>query len=175
VVNCAPSGTATLTGTIDFRHDTVNDIVIVRPRWTLDTPVEVTRWYEMHVRYFAGRFQGPKDVIVLNAAFDVTAKVASLWGQYRARLHETYIRFSIRVNSNPRVLASTATSAVRHSLTSVATLEAASMEEATAVILEARERANPARAGSGTRPRTPPEAFETSPLKKAQSSRPPKG
>ena len=100
-------------GTIDFRHDAVNDIVVLRARWTLDTPMEVMRWYQMQAGYFGARFQERKDVIVLNDAFDVTPRVATLWGQYRARLHESYIRYSVRVGNNARVRLTTNTSGVR--------------------------------------------------------------
>jgi len=122
-------------GTIDFRHDAVNDIVVLRARWTLDTPMEVMRWYQMQAGYFGARFQERKDVIVLNDAFDVTPRVATLWGQYRARLHESYIRYSVRVGNNARVRLTTNTSGVRYTISS---LECATIEEATTTILGAR-------------------------------------
>ncbi len=125
-------------GTIDFRHDTVNDIVVTRPRWTLDSSVEVMRWYQMHASYFGARFQDRKDVIVINDAFDVLPKVAALWGQYRAKLHETYIRYSVRVNNNPRVRLSTNTSAARYTISA---LETPTLEAAIAAILAARAEA----------------------------------
>jgi hypothetical protein len=124
-----------IAGTIDFRHDGTNDIVISRPRWTLETSVDVMRWYQMHASYFGARFQDKKDVIVVNDAFDVSPKVGTLWGQYRARLHESYIRFSVRVNNNARVRLTTNTSAVRYSISA---LECASVEEAIAAIVGAR-------------------------------------
>jgi hypothetical protein len=96
------------------------------------------RWYQMHAGYFGGRFQDRKDVIVINDAFDVLPKVAALWGQYRAKLHETYIRFSVRVNSNPRVRLTTNTSAARYTISA---LETPSLEEAIAAILGARAQA----------------------------------
>jgi len=152
-------------GTIDFRHDATSDVVIQTPRWTLDSPVEVMRWYQMQAGYFGGRFREPKDVIVVNDAFDVTPQVATLWGQYRARLHESYIRFSVRVRSNARVLLTTNTSAVRYSISAV---ECASVEEAVAAIRGARERASESKAISGARPR------QTASFPAAASSRPPK-
>jgi len=122
-------------GTIDFRHDTTNDIVVSRPRWTLAGSVDVMRWYQMHASYFGARFQDKKDVIVVNDAFDVSPRVATLWGQYRARLHETYIRFSVRVNNNARVRLTTNTSAARYSISA---LESPTVEDAIAAILGAR-------------------------------------
>ena len=122
-------------GTIDFRHDTTNDIVVSRPRWSLSSSVDVMRWYQMHASYFGARFQDKKDVIVVNDAFDVSPRVATLWGQYRARLHETYIRFSVRVNNNARVRLTTNTSAARYSISA---LESPTIEDAIASILGAR-------------------------------------
>jgi hypothetical protein len=153
-------------GTIDFRHDTVNDVVIERPRWTLDSPVEVMRWYQLQASYFVQRFHERKDVIMLNDAFDVTPQVATLWGQYRARLHETYIRFSVRVNNNPRVRLTTNTSGVRYTISS---LECDSLEAAIEAILKARTTA-PAKVPSGIRPRP---SAPSLPAQKAISSRPP--
>jgi hypothetical protein len=135
-------------GSIEFRYDAVNDLVIARPRWTLDSSVEVMRWYQMHANYFAGRFKDRKDLIVLQESFDVTPQVATLWGQYRARLHETYIGLSVRVNSNARVLLTTNTSAARYTISA---LEAASLEEAISAIRGAREARTSERPPSGLR------------------------
>jgi hypothetical protein len=125
-----------IAGTIDFRHDNVNDIVISRPRWALATSVDVMRWYQMHASYFGARFTDKKDVIVVNDAFDVSPKVATLWGQYRARLHETYVRYSVRVSNNARVRLTTNTSAARYSISA---LECDSVDEAVAAILASRQ------------------------------------
>jgi len=137
-------------GTIDFRHDTVNDIVVSRPRWTLDSSVEVMRWYQLYASYFSGRFQEKKDLIVLHDAFDILPKVATLWGQYRAKVHESFVRCSVRVNSNARVRLTTNTSAARYSISA---LECATIEEAIAAIKGAREVAEARPSESGTRPR----------------------
>ncbi len=136
-------------GTIDFRHDAVNDIVIARPRWTLDSAIEVMRWYQMQASYFGQRFHERKDVIMVNDAFDVTPRVATLWGQYRAKLHETYIRFSVRVNNGPRVRLATNTSAARYTISS---LECETVEAAIEAILGARAE-QPTKVPSGIRPR----------------------
>ena len=155
-----------MAGTIDFRHDTTNDIIVMRPRWTLETPVDVMRWYQMHAGYFGGRFQCKKDIIAQNDAFDVVPKVAALWGQYRAKLHESYIRLSVRVSSNARVRLTTNTSAARYSISA---LECASLEEAIVAIKNARLSVDTAPPGSGarttssfrTRPRTKPPKDDT--------------
>jgi hypothetical protein len=149
-------------GTVDFRHDTTNDVVITRPRWTLASSVDVMRWYQMHASYFGARFQDKKDVIVMNDAFDVSPRVATLWGQYRARLHETYIRFSVRVNNNARVRLTTNTSAARYSISA---LETPTLEDAIAAIVGARAAAG-ALSDSGIRVANVPRS--------TVSSRPPK-
>jgi hypothetical protein len=52
------------------------------------------RWYQLHVNYFSARFHEKKDAIAIHEAFDVHPRVATLWGQYRATLLETYVRHS---------------------------------------------------------------------------------
>jgi hypothetical protein len=140
------------TGTIDFRHDVANDIVVMRPRWTLDTPLEVTRWYQMQAGYFAARFSERKDVVMLNDAFDITPQVATLWGKYRARVHELYIRHSVRVANTARVRLTTHTSGVRYSVSSI---ECATLEEAIETIKVAR-RGEHIPSGTHRRDDTPP-------------------
>jgi hypothetical protein len=124
-------------GTIDFRYDFDHDLVIARPKWTLDATAEVMRWYELHAKYFSARFRTPKDLITVNDAFDVTPKVATVWGSYRAKIHQSFIRHSVRVNNNARVRLTTNTSGARYS---ISTLETSSVEEAIREILAARER-----------------------------------
>jgi hypothetical protein len=124
-------------GTIEFDFDPRVDVVVARPRWTLDSAPEVMRWHQLHANYFKARFRGPKDMVVVNDHFDVAQKVASLWGSYRAKLHQTVIGVSIGVNNSARVRQNTQTSGVRHSIGS---LEATSVEEAIASILAIRER-----------------------------------
>jgi hypothetical protein len=149
-------------GTIDFRHDVTADVVIMRPRWLLDSTLEVTRWYHLASGYFSQRFREKKDVISVHDGFDVTAQVAALWGQYRARLHEAHIGLSVRVGNNARVRLATQTSSVRYS---VSALECPTVEEAIKVILQTREAA--ARPPSGLRRRS-------SSVPPAPSARPPR-
>jgi len=124
-------------GTIDFDYRPEVDIVVARPRWVLDSSIEVMRWHQLHANYFKARFNAPKDMVVVNDAFDVTPKVGALWGAYRAKLHQTIVRVSIGVSNSARVRQNTQTSGVRHSIGS---LEAASVEEAVAAIVGIRER-----------------------------------
>ena len=94
MVACAP-------GTIDFSYDFLHDVVIARPRWTLETAAEVMRWYESHARYFAGRFSRPKDLITIHDAFEVAPQIRSLWQNYEARLQENLVRFAASVMESP--------------------------------------------------------------------------
>ncbi len=125
-------------GTIDFQYDDRSDVVIARPRWLLDTAVEITRWYKLHADYFAGRFHGPKDLITLHDGFDVATKVAPLWDAYSAKLHESCVRFSVRVRTDPGTGAAPGSSR---------SLEAPSVEAAIGVLLRLR---------GGERPSLPP-------------------
>ncbi len=96
-----PFGPARAPGTVDFHYDFHDDLVFARARWSLSTPVEVTRWYEMHARYFASRFSRPKDMITVADAMEVSRSVLPLWERYTVRLHETAVRFSATVVSMP--------------------------------------------------------------------------
>jgi hypothetical protein len=73
----------------------------------------------------------------VNDAFDVAPKVATVWGSYRAKIHQSFIRHSVRVNNNARVRLTTNTSGARYS---ISTLESNSVEEAIAEILAVRAR-----------------------------------
>ena len=146
-------------GTIDFRYDPLHEIVVTRTRWTLDSPLEVMRWYQLQAGYFGGRFTERKDVVLLNEAFDVTPQVATLWGQYRARLHESYIRLSVRVGNNARVRLATNTSGVRYTISSI---ECSSLEEAVEAILATREATTRSPSSVRLRRSTPPESFPAS-------------
>jgi hypothetical protein len=133
-----------VTGTIDFRFDFHDDVVHAKPRWTLETPAEVTRWYDMHSRYFAGRFSRPKDLISVNDALVVAPQVANLWERYRAKLHEGVVRFSVSVVSKPRVqLAAQPTPA----------MEALTVDQALAAIMALRESQGRSTGALAQRPR----------------------
>jgi hypothetical protein len=139
-------------GTIDFQYDFDHDLVVAKPRWSLDTSAEVMRWYQLHASYFAGRFGSPKDLITVNDDFDVAPKVATLWGSYRAKLQERWVRSSVHVRNNARVRLTTNTSGVRYSVSSV---ECATVEEAIAAILAVREAKGTGRPSSEIRALVP--------------------
>ncbi len=89
-------------GTVDLRYDFHDDLVFARPRWTLETPADVMRWYELHARYFGARFSRPKDLITIDEAFEVSPGMVPLWERYSTRLHESVVRFSALVSPKGR-------------------------------------------------------------------------
>ncbi len=122
-------------GTVEFRYDVDNDVVIATPRWTLASTGDVTRWYQVHASYFGGRFRDPKYLVTVNDAFDLAPGIAALWGSYRAKLHEAYVKSSVSVNSNPRVRLTTNTSGARYG---IGALQTNTVDEALAAIAAAR-------------------------------------
>jgi hypothetical protein len=137
-------------GVLEFQEDRARRVVVTRARWTLDTPSEVMRWYQLHANYLGSRFGEPRDLAAINDAFDLAPKVASLWGSYRAKLHEKLVRFSVGVNSNARVRLTINTSGA---LYSIPTAEAATVEEAICAILAMREAKTKERTMSDSRMR----------------------
>jgi hypothetical protein len=123
-------------GALDFQEDRDHLVTLTRARWTLDTASEVMRWYQLHANYLSGRFGEPRDIVAINDAFDLEPKIAALWGSYRAKLHETAVRFWVGVNSNARVRLTVNTSGVRYG---VPTTEALTVEEAINAIVRMRE------------------------------------
>lgn len=113
-------------GTIDFRHDSENDVVVATPHWHIQTPADAAAWVDAYTRYFK-RFNRKMDLIVVLDDFEIAPAVAAIWGEYRAKLHQTLTRPSIRVGASSRVRLYVNTSGVRFD---VATGEAASVEDA---------------------------------------------
>jgi hypothetical protein len=126
-----------MSGSIDFRYDQDRDIVIATPHWKIATENDVTTWlsqYAMYMKPFGRRM----DMVVVLDDFEVTAAIGSKWGEYRARLHKEYLRYSIRVHSKRDVKLFVNTSGARFN---IATEEAASVDDAVDAILEMRRRA----------------------------------
>lgn len=117
-------------GTIDFRHDMRNDIVIATPNWKIETKEDCEVWTRQYDDYFA-RFCRPMDVIFVLDDFVVTSGIISEWGEYRAKMVKAYTRFSYRVHSKSLVNIIVKTSAIRHKASSEV---ADSVEDAIAAI-----------------------------------------
>ena len=125
-----------MTGRIDFRYDPVRDIVFAMPHWQIETLDDVRNWYLQYADYFEANFQGRKVDLVLDLAdFRIGASIARLWGEYRARMNNTYTRHSYRVSSDPRVALYVKTSGVRYD---ASTYEAPTEEDAVEGVMAAR-------------------------------------
>jgi hypothetical protein len=123
-------------GVVDFHEEAEHRVVVARARWTLDTPSEVMRWYQLHANYFSARFVGPRDLVSVHDEFDLAPRIAELWGSYRAKLHERWVRFSVGVNTNARVQLTIDTSGARYG---VPTAAASSVDQAIQALLKMRE------------------------------------
>lgn len=127
-------------GTIDFRYDFDNEIVIARPRWHIDTPAEAMRWYQLSSRYFTARFSSPKDLIIVEDAFRVAPEVRPLWLGYRDKALDAFVRLAVYVTSSsqPRLAFVTpVTSGARGS--GVGRMETPTVEDAIAAIRRLRQ------------------------------------
>jgi hypothetical protein len=125
-------------GRIDFQYDAATDIVIATPHWRLSTKEDCEVWYDQWDGHMS-KYRRKMDCVVLLHDFHVDAAIASVWGEYRAKLNITYFRHSYRVNADPTVKLFIKTSGVRFN---AATGEAQSLEAAIDGILEARKSAS---------------------------------
>lgn len=114
------------TGTIHFEYDPSHDVVICRPRWHIETEEDCKVWYEQYASYFKEHGRRA-DMILLLDDFKLGPGVGACWGKYRGKVHQNFMRYSIRIDSTPKVATYAATSAVLHSIPSDA---AATLEEA---------------------------------------------
>ena len=124
-------------GKIDFTYDTTNDIVIAVPKWNIETQEDCEVWYrewESHLSKYGRKV----DCIVVLDDFHIHTPIASAWGEYRAKLNNTYFRHSFRVHADPTVKLFIQTSGVRFN---AASGEAATVEGAIEGILDARKQA----------------------------------
>jgi hypothetical protein len=156
-------------GTVEFRYDDARDIVIARPRWTLATVSDVSRWYQMSLAYFMARYRGRKDVVVHNDDFDVVPRLSTLWGQYRALLHDSRMSRCVTVGTSARVQMATNASSVQHG---VHTFERATVEDAIELIVSMRKSELSPRDESAPVSGDPPASSRHS--KRPPSMRPPK-
>ncbi len=126
-----------MTGTISFEHDKINDIVIAKPVWQIETKEDCEVWYKQWYDYLS-KFGKKVDCIVLLDKFKVEASVAEAWGEYRAKLNNNFFRFSYRVNPELLTGIFIKTSGVRYH---AATKEAKNIESAILAIKEERKNA----------------------------------
>jgi hypothetical protein len=124
-------------GTIDFQYDGAKDIVIATPKWSIATKEDCETWFGEWAAYLS-TFKRKVDCVVVLTNFRVDPQIASTWGEYRARLNNTYFRHSFRVQADAVVHLFVTTSGVRFN---AATSEAETVEAAVEGILEARRQA----------------------------------
>jgi hypothetical protein len=123
-------------GKIHFKYDAANDIVIATPRWRIVTAQDCDTWLNEWAAHLS-TYGRKVDCVVVLDEFHVDARIASEWGEYRARLNNTYFRHSYRVHADQTVKLFIHTSGVRFN---AATGEAPTVEDAIAGILAERSR-----------------------------------
>ncbi len=124
-------------GKIDFTYDTTNDIVIAVPKWNIETQEDCEVWYREWESCLS-KYGRKVDCIVVLDDFHIHTRIASAWGEYRAKLNNTYFRHSFRVHADPTVKLFIQTSGVRFN---AASGEAATVDGAIEGILDARKEA----------------------------------
>ncbi len=124
-------------GKIDFTYDAANDIVVAVPKWKIVTKDDCEVWFH---EWEAGlsKYGRKVDCVVVLDDFHVDARIASTWGEYRAKLNIDHFRHSFRVHADPTVKLFIQTSGVRFN---AAAGEAPTVEDAIAGILDARTKA----------------------------------
>jgi hypothetical protein len=123
-----------LPGTIDFRYDQLNEMVVATPRWTIRTREDCETWYRQWVDYLS-TFGRTVDCVMVLDEFHVEPEIAKVWGEFRARINNEHIRHSFRVRADWAVRLFAATSGVRYN---AASNEAATVEAAIEGIRQAR-------------------------------------
>lgn len=123
-------------GSIDFRYDAENDVIVAIPHWNIETREDVLAWYEQYETYM-GTFNRKMDFVVILDDFTIGPAIGPFWGEYRAKIHQRFARHNYRVHSSNRVKLYVNTSGVRYN---VATEEAATLEDAIEGIKVARQR-----------------------------------
>lgn len=124
-------------GTISFEHDKINDIVIAKPLWKVETKEDCEIWYQQWYDYLS-KFGKKVDCVVLLDQFKVVATIAETWGEYRAKLNNNFFRFSYRINPELITGIFIKTSGVRYHAD---TKEAKNIESAVMAIKEERKKA----------------------------------
>ncbi len=94
----------------------------------------LVREWEAHLSKYGRKV----DCVVVLDDFHVDTQIAARWGEYRAKLNNTYFRHSYRVHADRTVKLFIQTSGVRFN---AASGEAATVEDAVAGILDARKKA----------------------------------
>lgn len=124
-------------GSIDFKYDETNDVVIATLHWSIESVEDCKIWYQQWVDFLAP-FKRKMDVVMILDDFHVKASYSVEWGQYRARVIHDYTRFTYRVNADLSTGIFVKTSGARYN---ASTNEANSVEAAIEAIHKDREKA----------------------------------
>lgn len=125
-----------MAGTIDFKHDEVNDILVVTPHWRIESKEDCETWYNQWVENCT-KFNRKMDCIMILSDFYVKASYSVEWGQYRVKALQNFTRFSYRVNQDLITGIFVKTSGARFN---ASTNEASTLEAAIEAILEERKK-----------------------------------
>jgi hypothetical protein len=87
-------------GTIKFAYRALFDVVIAEVDWTVDSEQDLAAWYDEYRTYFTTRFRRKVDLILELSKFHIHPKVATLFGEYRARVLSEFTTRSYRVNQS---------------------------------------------------------------------------
>jgi hypothetical protein len=123
-------------GTIIFEHDKVNDIFFAKPLWNIETKQDCEIWYQQWSDYLTP-FEKKIDIVINLNEFKVASQIAEVWGEYRAKLTNSFFRFSYRVNPELITGIFIKTSGIRYH---AGTKEAISIDSAIVAIKEERKK-----------------------------------
>ena len=124
-------------GSIKFVHRALVDVVIAHVDWTIETEEDCVAWYREYERYFNARFTRKVDLILELSKFHVGPRIATHWGEYRARVLSEFTTRSYRVKQPARERTYMYTSSAIHGAPAN---EFASIEQAIAALLADRAR-----------------------------------
>lgn len=124
-------------GRVDFVYDRENDLILATPHWKIETREDVDAWLQQFSAYF-DKFNRRMDLIVVLDDFEIGKTIGVVWGEARARMHQRFTRFSVRVRASDRVKLFVNTSGVRYG---AATEEVGTVEEALSIIKALRREA----------------------------------
>jgi hypothetical protein len=85
-----------MAGTVDFRHDVRNDIVVCTPHWTMETAEDCRAGFKQCDDYFS-QFYRKIDVVFVLDDLKISGDMIGVWGEYRTKMVDNYIRYTRRV------------------------------------------------------------------------------
>ncbi len=123
-------------GQIRFKHRAAIDVVVAYVDWAVETEDDMRAWYEEYRQFFA-RLGRKMDLVLELTNFRVNPRVATAFGEYRARVLRDFTKRSYRVNQAPREKTFMYTSSAIHGAPSN---HYESIEAAVAALLADREK-----------------------------------